>query len=156
MSMGKLRLVVALAAVFTGSALAQTTTTRTQDYSFPAVGLGSTETLEISLTNLASASSSGTAASCTGSVTFVNAAGTTIGSATTFTLTSKQVGSVTLPFSKSGLTGSRGFVRAVVESTTTSSVPCSLSFAMSTYDTSSGATHLFVGGGSNSAFGQGR
>ena len=43
--------------------------------------------------NLANAPSSGPAASCIGSIAFFNAAGTTIGTATTFTLGTGQVAS---------------------------------------------------------------
>ena len=60
------------------------------------MGLAPGETVQVNLVNLASASSSGTAASCAGSVSFYNAAGSIIGTATTFTLTSGQITSVEL------------------------------------------------------------
>jgi len=147
MSTRYLCLLIALAAA---SALAQnsnaTTTTQTSEFSFPLVGLASTETIGVNLINLASASSSGTAASCTGTVAFLSAAGTTIGTAASFTLASNAVTSATLAFSSSGLTAPRGLIRAVVTSTQTSGVPCDLSFSLNTYDTSSGVTHVFLTG----------
>lgn len=131
----------------TGAALGQTTTTtRTSDFSFPLVGLASTETIGVNLINLASNTTSGTAASCTGTVAFLNSAGTTIGTATSFTLAADAVTSVTLPFSSSGLTSPRGLIRTVLTTTTTSDVPCSLSYTLNTYDTTTGVTHVFLTG----------
>jgi hypothetical protein len=146
MSTRNLCLLIALAA---GSGLAQNsnaTTSQTSEFSFPLVGLASTETIGVNLINLASATSSGTAASCTGTVAFMNPAGATIGTATSFTLASNAVTSATLAFSSSGLTAPRGLIRAVVSSTYTSGVPCELSFSLNTYDTSSGVTHVFLTG----------
>lgn len=152
------RLLFVLAAAVTGSALAQTTTTtRTSDFSFPLVGLASTETIGVNLINLASNTSSGTAASCTGTVAFLNSAGTTIGTATPFTLAADAVTSVTLAFSSSGLTSPRGLIRAVLTSTVTSNVPCNLSTTLNTYDTTTGVTHVFLtGSGFQSGLNPGR
>lgn len=147
MSIRNLRLFLAFAAAMTGSALAQTTTsTRTSSYSFPLVGLASTETIGVNLINLAANTTSGTAASCTGTVAFVNSSGTTIGTATPFTLTADTATSVTLAFSNSGLTSPRGLIRAVLTSTDTSNVPCALSTTLNTYDTTTGVTHVFLAG----------
>jgi hypothetical protein len=147
MSIRNLHFFLALAATLTGSALAQTTTsTRTSSYSFPLVGLASTETIGVNLINLASNPTNGTAASCTGNVAFLNSAGTTIGTATTLTLTADAATSVTLAFSSSGLTSPRGLIRAVLTTTDTSNVPCALSTTLNTYDTSSGVTHVFLAG----------
>jgi hypothetical protein len=147
MSIRNLRLFLAFAAAMTGSALAQTTTTtRTSSYSFPLVGLASTETIGVNLINLAANTTSGTAASCTGTVAFVNSSGTTIGTATPFTLTADAATSVTLAFSSSGLTSLRGLIRAVLTSTDTSNVPCALSTTLNTYDTTTGVTHVFLAG----------
>ena len=121
-----------------------TTTTSTVSQSLPPFGLGSTETARLDLTNLASASSSGTAASCTGTVSFVNTAGATIGTATTFTVASGVTSSVSLPFTSAGFSGSRGELRAVISATRTSGVPCQLRVSLQTFETSSGATHLYV------------
>ena len=147
MSIRNLRLLFALAAAMTGSALAQTTTTtRTSDFSFPLVGLASTETIGVNLINLASNTTSGTAASCTGTVAFLNSTGTTIGTATPFTLAADAATSVTLAFSSAGLASPRGLIRTVLTTTNTSNVPCSLSFSLNTYDTSTGVTHVFLTG----------
>ena len=125
-----------------------TTTTSTRTFHFQPIGLGSTETAEVILHNSASNTTSGTAASCTGSVTFTSAAGTAIGAATTFTLTAGQSSSVKLAFASSGGSGSRTIIVPGVTATFTSGTPCSLSMSVETYDTSSGATHLEVSGGS--------
>ena len=143
----------ALAALTAVGAFAQTTTstTSTRSFTYPPVGLGSSETAQVNVVNIASNSSSGTAASCTGSISFVNAAGTAIGSATSFTVTSGQIATATLAFSRVGATGVRTEVRAVVSLTVTSgsNVPCDLVTSLETFDTTSGATHLHLdeGGG---------
>src|SRR5712692_832107 len=129
-------------------ALAQSSTTTTRDYHLPPFGLASTETARINLTNVATASSSGTAASCTGSVSFVSASGATIGASTSFTIASGQTSSGSLPFGSSGLSAPRGEIRAVVQVTRSSSspTPCSLLISLETFDTSGGVTHLFLSG----------
>src|SRR5689334_8458527 len=99
-----------LAAFTVASAFAQTTTTTntvTRQFGFGPMGLASTETAQINVVNTAAASSSGTAASCTGGISFVNASGAAIGSATSFTVGTGQISSVTLPFSKLGASGTR-------------------------------------------------
>ena len=140
---------LALAALTAASAMAQTTTsgtTTTRTASFPPTGLGSSETAAVNVVNNATASSSGTAASCTGSISFFNTAGTLIGTATSFTLTSGQISAITLPFTKVGSTGLRTAVRAVISLTSTSGsgVPCDLSASFETYDTATGATHIHL------------
>jgi len=130
----------------TGAVLAQTTdaNTRTSAFSFPLVGLASTETIGVNLINMASNTSNGTAASCTGTVAFLNSAGATIGTATPFTLAAGAVSTPTLAFSSSGLASPRGLIRTVVTTTSTSNVPCALSFTLNTYDTATGVTHVFL------------
>src|SRR5579859_6071398 len=102
-------------AALAAAAMAQTTTTSStstrQSTSAP-IGLGSTETAQVNVVNTATASSSGTAASCTGSISFLNASGATIGTATPFTVTSGQIFSATLPFTKAGASGTRTEIRA--------------------------------------------
>jgi hypothetical protein len=142
--MKNLNISFALAVVLTGSAFAQVSVTRTSEYTFPLVGLASTETIGVNLVNGDAITTNGNAASCTGSVAFMNAAGTTIGTATPFTLAAKVATSINLPFSSSGLTGIRGLIRTVVTTTTTSGIPCSLSYSLNTFDTSTGATHIFL------------
>jgi hypothetical protein len=124
-----------------------TTTTSTRSSSLAPVGLATGETIQVNLVNLATASSSGTAASCTGSVSFFNAAGAIIGTATSFTLTSGQITSVKLPYASAGAAGQRAVVRPVITATRTSSVPCSLDASVETFDTATGVTHVFQSGG---------
>jgi hypothetical protein len=130
--------------------LAQTSTTGTRTITLPPAGLGSTETARINVVNGASESSSGTAASCTGSISFLNSSGAAIGSATAFTVTSGQIASASLPFSSASLSGVRGEIRGEIQLTLTSGVPCALSFSFETFDSTTGATHIFLanpGGG---------
>lgn len=148
------RMVLALSAGALGAvcALAQTTTssTSTVTSSSGPIGLGSSETLQVNVVNVASNSSSGTAASCTGTIGFVNSSGTAIGSATSFTVTSGQISSVSLPFAKVGASGARTEVRAVVTLTVTTgsgAAPCELRSSLETFDTSTGVTHAYLSNG---------
>jgi hypothetical protein len=132
------------------SLLAQTSTTGTRTITLPPAGLGSTETARINVANVASDSSSGTAASCTGTISFLNASGTAIGSAATFTVTSGQISSGSLPFSSAGISGVRGEIRGEIQLTLAAGVPCALAFSFETFDSTTGATHIFLanpGGG---------
>ena len=141
------------AAVLAAGAIAQTTTTSStatvQSTSAP-IGLGSSETAQVNLVNQASASSSGTAASCAGSISFVNSSGTAIGTATSFTVGSGQISSVALPFNKVGASGVRTEIRSVVSltiATGTGAAPCNLVTSLETYDTATGVTHLYLANG---------
>jgi hypothetical protein len=129
-------------------ALSQTTTsgTVTETSNTPAVGLASSETAQINVVNAASNSSTGTAASCTGTISFLNASGTVIGAATPFTVASGVISSVSLPFAKVGVTGTRTEIRGVITRTVTlnSGVPCSLEATFETYDASTGVTHVYL------------
>ena len=110
--------------------------------SYAPAGLAVGETLQVNLTNLATASKSGTAASCTATVTFYNAAGTAIGTATSLTVASGQIVSAKLPYASAGASGSRALIRSVVQVTSASgSAPCSLATSMETYDAATGITH---------------
>jgi hypothetical protein len=139
------------------------TTTTTRNFDFPPVGLGSTETAQVNVVNIASASSSGTAASCTGAVSFANSSGTVIGKATTFTVGTGQIASVPLPFGTSGFSGTRGEFVATVTQTVTipSATPCALVLSLETFATATGETHILLtnsaGGplyGGNGGFGR--
>ena len=154
---------IAVASLTALSAMAQpvttTTAASTRTTALPPFGLGTTETARINLTNVAAASQAGTAASCEGSVAFLNAAGTTIGTATPFKIATLVTTSVSLPFSAAGLTGPHGVVRATVTlnrpatSTTSPAPPCSLLTSLETFEIVSGATHLFVPGQIAGGFG---
>lgn len=122
---------------------------RTSTYNFAPVGLGSTETLQVNIANLASnptlASNPamGSPASCTASVAFLNASGAAIGTATSVTATAGETQSVKLTSTQAG-TGTHGEVRVVITLTEAVGVPCSAVYTVETYDSSSGATHLYV------------
>ena len=139
-----------ISAFLAAGAIAQTTTTSgtvTRQTTTPPIGLGSPETAQINVVNTATTVSGGTAASCTGSISFLNASGTTIGSATTFTVGSGQISSVTLPFSKAGASSTRTEIRGVVSLTVTTgsgAAPCALATSLETYDSSTGATHVYL------------
>jgi hypothetical protein len=130
------------------------TFTTTSSSSFPPVGIGSTETVQVILSNTATGSSTGPAAateaapSCGGSVAFYNSSGTIIGSATSFTLTAGQISQVSLPYASAAATSVREIIRAVVSLTTTfpGAAPCALSYSLSTFDTATGVTHAIVTG----------
>jgi len=130
----------------------QTTTiiTSTLSQTSGPLGLGSTETLRVDLTNvattIAATTSAATTASCTGTVSFLNASGAAIGTAIPFTVASGVTFPVNLAFMNAGFTGNRGELRVVIALTRTPGVPCQLETSISTFDTSSGATHLYVAG----------
>jgi hypothetical protein len=137
------------ATAWLSSAVAQTTTTNTREFDFPAIAFGSTETLEVNAVNVAANSSAGTAASCTGSIVFRNAAGTTIGTASPFTLTTGQLATARLPFASATSSGGRVVVRPLVQltvPTTTPRPPCSLQLSLEVFDSSTNASHVYVSG----------
>jgi hypothetical protein len=146
-------LTLALAAAGAALGMAQTNTTTnpvTRQSSFPVVGLASTETVQVNVVNNAAATASGTAASCTGTISFLNATGNTIGTATSFTVGSGQIFSAALPFTGTGATsGSRTLIRGVVAVTFTpgSGVPCRLASTLETFDTTTGVTHVHLNDG---------
>jgi hypothetical protein len=109
---------------------------------FPSVGLGSTKTLQINIANLASNPTAGSPASCAASVELINASGAAIGSASSLTATPGQTTSVKLTSTQAS-TGVRGEVRVAITLTITSGVACSAVYSLETYDSSSGATHVY-------------
>ena len=129
------------------SAFAQTTPagTVTRTFNFAPVGLAATETAQINVVNRAATSSGGTAASCTGNISFFNSGGTAIGTATPFTVSTGQISSASLPFTKVGATTTRVEIRGQIQLTlsTTAQTPCSLEYSLETYDTTTGVTHLY-------------
>jgi hypothetical protein len=122
--------------------------------SFPPVGIGSTETLQVILSNTATGSLTGTAPSnqaapsCNGSVAFYNASGLIIGTATSFTLTTGQISQVSLPYASTASSSVRELIRAVVSLSITfqEAARCSLSYSLATFDTATGATQAIVTG----------
>jgi hypothetical protein len=154
MSIRRMLLMMSAAGVLTTAcAVAQTTTTSStatrQSTSAP-IGLAGSETRQVNVTNTATASSSGRAASCTGAIGFVNSSGTAIGSATSFTVTSGQTFSASLPFNKVAASGTRAEIRGVVtvtESTGSGAAPCQLTTSLETFDTATGVTHVYQANG---------
>jgi len=140
-----------LICMFAAAGWAQVTAAPTfsRSYIFPPAGLSSTETAQVSLVNMAAGSgaSSTASASCTGSVTFTDSSGKTVGSAVTYTTTGSQIFSTQLTFSQLGATGTRSEFVASVQQTSSSSsnAPCSLRFSLETFDTTTGATHIYLG-----------
>jgi hypothetical protein len=124
------------------------TVTTTTNFVFPPVGLVSGETAAVSLVNIAPAptSTTATAPSCTGTVTFAGPTGTTIGTASPFTVGSGQIKTISLPFATAGITSTRGEILVSVQQTTTrpSTAACSLVFSLEVYD-STGETHVLMG-----------
>lgn len=141
-------LIAGLFSVF--SATAQTTPTNiTRQYAFPPVGLGSTQTARVNVANTAANASSGTAASCTGTVTFVNASGTTIGSAMPFIVTSGQIFAASLPFGSTGVATNvthTEFIASVQLNSPTTSPrpPCTLQTSLELDDTNSGDVEVVL------------
>jgi hypothetical protein len=130
-----------------------TTTTTTRDTTIGPVGVGSTETVQINVANLAANSASGTAASCTGSITFNNATGTAIGTSTSFTVTAGEVFSASLPFAKISSSTARTEVIGLIALTFASSTeaPCDLHYSLETYDSTTGVTHAYLSGAATGA-----
>ena len=143
-------------AQYSTTATGTSTTTYTPQFSFPPAGLAATETAQINVVNVASNSSSGTAASCTGTITFLDSAGATIGSAASFTVTAGQLFSASLPYSSVGSSG-RVQIRGEVQwsAPSSSAAPCSLLSSFETFDTDTGVTHLLLGGVGGSLGGPG-
>jgi hypothetical protein len=139
------------ATVLAQTPLATATAAVTRNTSYPPVGLASTETMQVNVVNLASNPTTVTtttpAASCTGNISFFNAAGTPVGTATTFTVTEGQISSATLTFAKAAIAGTRGEIRAVIQTATPTgrnAPACSLESSLETFDSVSGATHVYL------------
>jgi hypothetical protein len=138
---------------FATVAVAQTavaTSTITRDYSFPPVGLASSESAQVNVVNLATMPTvaSATAPTCTGTIAFANAGGKAIGSPVSYTTTGSQVFSTQLTFSQLGATGTRGEFVASVQTTGSfllSRGSCVLGFSLETFDESTGVTHVYLG-----------
>jgi hypothetical protein len=148
MTLRKALLAFVVAAVPTLPLLAQTTTTTTntvtRTITLPPAGLGTTETAQLNVVNVANSPTGGNAASCVGSISFLSAAGTAIGSASPFTIASGQLTSASLPFSSAGITGVRGEIRGQIQLTLTAGVPCSVTYSFETFDSTTGDTHLYL------------
>lgn len=139
-----------LTCAFTACAFAQGTTgtaSFNRDYIFPPVGLASSETAQVNVLNIATASTAtgATAPSCTGTITFTDANGNTIGKATSFTTTGSQVFTAQLTSTELGVTGIRAEFVTTVQSNISfpAKAPCSLVLSLETFD-STGVTHVYL------------
>lgn len=117
---------------------------------FAPVGVALTENMQVNLYNQASNPASGTAASCTGTVSFLDATGKAIaGTGGPFTVAAGQTQSIVLTGAKantSTTTGSRAEVRAVISLTTMHGTPCSLVDSLEIFDATTGASHVYLQG----------
>jgi len=142
--------VTAMAGLAVSSAMAQTTTTSvTREYSFPPIGLGGTEAAEVIVANQATNATNGTAASCTGTVSFTNGSGAAIsGASSPFTLTAGAISSVHITGTTAGASGaSRVYIIPAVQQTISTGgtrAPCSLVMTLEIYDATTGATHAVI------------
>ncbi len=116
--------------------------------SFPPVGLAFSETMQVNLSNQAANPTSGTAASCTGTVTFLDSSGKEISkSGGTFTVPAGATQSISLlGTAVDSSVGSRAEIRAEISLTVTRGTPCSLVQSLETFDSSTGATHVYITG----------
>ena len=119
-----------------------------QAFTFSPVGVGSTETVQINVANIASNGADGTAASCTGSIAFSNSSGGPVQVSSgelsvNFSVAAGQSFSVPLVFNVISSPTARAVVIGVI-SLNAPQAPCSFRYSLETYDTATGATHLFV------------
>ena len=139
--------------------------TQTSTTTLPPVGLASTETVQVNVVNTSPAlptiSTTAAPQACSGSIAFLDAAGSTIGTATEFKLNSGQTFSAKLPYASAAASGTaRIVVRAAISTTLnftstpnpvangTTLLPlllpnCFLTSSLETYDTATGVTHVF-------------
>lgn len=126
-----------------------------RNYTFPPVGLASSETAQLNIVNVASVANAAIAKPvCAGTITFTNASGAVVGDPVTFTTSGSQTFSTQLSFSKLASAGVRAeFVASIQQNL---AVPpsgfCSMAFSLETFDTATGATHTVLG--NSSAVGQ--
>ncbi len=119
----------------------------TRQSSFAPVGVAGTEVIQVNLLNTAQNVNNGAAASCAGTVAFLDSTGKAIGgSGGPFTATSGQIVSMNLAGSKipaSTTTGTRPEVHVTVSLTLAvpHPAPCQLVQSVETFDSATGATH---------------
>jgi hypothetical protein len=120
----------------------------TRQFSFPPVGLAFVETMQINLFNQAASAPNGTAASCIGTVSFLDLNGKEIPkSGGNFTVATGDTQSITLLGTAVNTSlGARAEIRAVVSLTIAHGTPCSLVQSLETFDSSTGATHVYLTG----------
>lgn len=133
----------------TASAFAQDpTATRTSTYTFPLVGVATSEGIEVNLINLASNPTSGGVAACTGSVKFTTVSGgTVLAGGGNFSLAANQATSISPTLGNNIATASnRILIRADLTTTVNPGGPCSLASTLTTFDNATGVTHVLLVG----------
>ena len=124
---------------------AQTATTATRSLAFPPVGLAFSETAQINVANTATNPATGTAASCTGTISFNTATGAAAETPVKFTVTAGQIFSTELTAAKLGVVnGQRSEFIASVQVALTPRTPCTLSISLETFDSTTGVTHIYL------------
>jgi len=146
--MHKIFLTIVLGAGGVSMVSAQPSTMTTRQASFPPVGVALTETMQVNLFNQDAPATTGTAPSCTGSISFVDSTGKAIaGTGGNFTVAAGQTQSISILGSKASTntsTGARAEVRAVVTLNSVHGTPCSLVDSLETFDSTTGATHVYL------------
>jgi hypothetical protein len=125
-----------------------------QNIVLPPVGVGATETAQVSLVNTAPASPG-----CSGSVSFYDTGGSLASTAASFTLGTGQRFRARLPYASAGAAGSSALIRAEIALSTSSAISllsggpsapstpwCELAFSLETFDSATGITHASVSG----------
>ena len=125
-----------------------TTPTFTRTFLFPAVGLAATESARIAAVNIAQTSHKGTAALCTGSISFTDALGKPVGAVSPFKdLPTGQIahGDVS-GFNPSNSSSVRNEYQGSVQVTVGpgASAPCSLLLTLEVFDTQTGVTRGLI------------
>jgi hypothetical protein len=150
MSVHRFLMVLSLSLCGISAAMAQPSapTPVARQSSFPPVGLAFSETMQLNLFNQSANPSDGTAASCTGTVSFLDSNGKEIPkSGGTFTVAAGATQSISLLGTVVDASmGSRAEVRAEVSLTVTRGTPCALVQSLETFDSSTGATHVYLTG----------
>lgn len=155
-----MRLIVTATLLLAASAAGQTTAIPTSTTNLPPVGLAPTETVQVNVLNASAAAPMGTGTSCGGSIAFYDAAGTTIGTAATFTVTPGQIFSTKLASTGTARAVVRAQIVAPIFAATLESIlsgglspvvlpaipVCTLTYSLETYDSATGVTHVFVSG----------
>ena len=150
MSIHKFLMVLTLSLSGISAVMAQPSapTPAARQSSFPPVGLAFGETMQVNLFNQAANPSNGTAASCNGTVSFLDANGKEIPkSGGTFTVAAGDTQSISLlGTAVDASMGSRAEIRAEISLPVTRGMPCSLLQSLETFDSSTGATHVYLTG----------
>jgi hypothetical protein len=134
-----------LAFAISGWAQTPTPATATRELAFSPVGLAFTETAQINVANTAANPTNGTAASCSGTISFNSADGAAVGTPVKFTVTSGQIYSAELTAAALAVkNGSRSEFIGSVQLTLTPRVPCTLSISLETSDAATGVTHVYL------------